>query len=104
MEISKACASTGVILSAHTRLCMDPIYKHGTDAQKEKYLKPLAAGKLLGAYALTEPGSGSDAANLNTTYIDKGSYYEITGTKLFVTNGAFANVVVIYATREKNIG
>jgi butyryl-CoA dehydrogenase len=104
MEISKACASTGVILSAHTSLCVDPILKHGTPAQKEKYLKPLASGKMLGAYALTEPNSGSDAATLSTTFVDRGDHYEITGNKLFVTNGGYADVVVVYATSDKRLG
>jgi len=104
LEISKACASTGVILSAHTSLCVDPILKHGTDAQKAKYLRPLAEGKKLGAYALTEPGSGSDAANLNTIYTDKGDHYQLNGTKLFVTNGGYADVVVVYATHGKGEG
>ncbi|HYG76138.1 MAG TPA: acyl-CoA dehydrogenase family protein [Planctomycetota bacterium] len=104
MEISKACASTGVILSAHTSLCIDPILKHGTDAQKEKYLKPLASGKYLGAYALTEPNSGSDAAALSTTFVDRGDHFEITGNKLFVTNGAHANVYIVYATSDKRLG
>jgi len=104
MEISKACASTGVILSAHTSLCVDPILKHGTDLQREKYLKALASGKMLGAYALTEPGSGSDAANLNTQFKDCGDHFEITGTKLFVTNGAYAKVIVVYATNDKKAG
>jgi len=103
-EISKACASTGVILSAHTSLCVDPILKHGTPGQKEKYLKKLASGEWLGAYALTEPGSGSDAANLNTVYVDKGDHYELNGTKLFVTNGAYAKAVVVYATKDKTAG
>ena len=103
-EISKACASTGVILSAHTSLCVYPIMSHGTPAQKEKYLKKLASGEWLGAYALTEPGSGSDAANLNTTYVDKGHHWELTGTKLFVTNGGYAKTFVIYATRDKSAG
>ena len=104
MEISKACASTGVILSAHTSLCVDPILKHGTGVQKEKYLRPLAAGKLLGAYALTEAGSGSDASNLSTTCADCGDRYELTGAKMFVTNGAYAGVIVVYATSDKNAG
>jgi butyryl-CoA dehydrogenase len=104
VEISKACASTGVILSAHTSLCTDPILKHGTDAQKDKYLRALASGKKLGAYALTEPNSGSDAANLNTTFTDKGDHYELNGTKLFVTNGEFAEVIVVYATKDKGAG
>jgi butyryl-CoA dehydrogenase len=104
MEISKACASTGVILSAHTSLCVDPILKHGTDAQKEKYLRPLAGGQKLGAYALTEPGSGSDASRLSTTFKDCGAHYELNGTKLFVTNGGFADVVIVYATSDRSLG
>ncbi|MCK6473301.1 MAG: acyl-CoA dehydrogenase family protein [Planctomycetes bacterium] len=104
MEISKACASTGVILSAHTSLCMDPILKHGTDEQKEKYLKPLAAGTMLGSYALTEPGSGSDASSLNTVFKDGGDHFILNGTKLFVTNGKYAGVLVLYATDDKNKG
>ena len=104
LEISKACGSTGVILSAHTSLCVDPILKHGTPVQKEKYLKPLASGRMLGAYALTEPGSGSDAANLSTVVTDQGSHWEINGTKLFVTNGAYAQALVVYATHDKALG
>jgi len=104
MEISKACASTGVILSAHTSLCIDPILKHGTDGQREKYVKPLAAGTFLGAYALTEPNAGSDAATLATTFVDTGEGYEITGNKLFVTNGGHADVYVVYATSDKQLG
>ncbi|MCZ7644017.1 MAG: acyl-CoA dehydrogenase family protein [Planctomycetota bacterium] len=100
LEISKACASTGVILSAHTSLCVDPILRHGTDAQKEKYLKPLASGAKLGAYALTEPNSGSDAATLHTTFAEKDDHFELSGTKLFVTNGKYAEVVVVYATED----
>ena len=104
LEISKACASTGVILSAHTSLCVDPILKNGTEAQKEKYLRPLASGQKLGAYALTEPSSGSDASHLTTTFIDHGTHYELNGTKLFVTNGGYANVVIVYATSDQNLG
>ena len=104
LEISKACASTGVILSAHTSLCVDPILKHGSDAQKDKYLRPLASGQKLGAYALTEPGSGSDASRLNTSFVDHGTHFELNGTKLFVTNGGYADIVVVYATSDKNLG
>ena len=104
LEISKACASTGVILSAHTSLCVDPILKHGTQAQKEKYLRPLATGEKLGAYALTEPGAGSDAASLCTLAADKGTHYELTGTKLFVTNGGYADILVVYATIDEAAG
>ena len=71
--------------------------------QKEKYLKPLASGQKLGAYALTEPESGSDASTLHTTYKDNGTHFELTGTKLFVTNGAFAEVVIVYATRDQGL-
>lgn len=104
LEISKACASTGVILSGHMSLCVSPILKHGTPEQKEKYLKPLAEGSQLGAYALTEPGAGSDAGSLSTFYADKGDHYAITGTKLFVTNGAYADVFVVYARQEGSSG
>ncbi|GMV80140.1 MAG: acyl-CoA dehydrogenase [Planctomycetota bacterium] len=100
-EISRACASTGVILSAHTSLCVDPILKHGTEEQKQKYLVPLAGGEKLGAYALTEPGSGSDAANLHTVFQEREDHFELNGTKLFVTNGNHAGVVVVYATEDK---
>ncbi len=104
LEISKACASTGVIMSAHSSLCTFPVMRHGTPEQKEKYLKRLAAGEILGAYCLTEPDSGSDAAALNTTYVDKGDHYELNGTKTFVTNGKYAGVMIIYATRDKSEG
>ncbi len=102
-EISQACASTGVILSAHTSLCVDPILTFGTDSQKQKYLRPLAAGSLLGAYALTEAGAGSDASAIATTYTDCGDHFELTGAKLFVTNGGNADVVIVYATRDRGL-
>ena len=104
LEISKACASTGVILSAHTSLCIDPILKNGTPGQHEKYLRPLATGQKLGAYALTEPASGSDASRLDTHFVHRGTHFEIDGTKLFVTNGGFADVYIVYATSDKNLG
>ena len=104
LEISKACASTGVILSSHMSLCVSPLLKSGTPEQREKYIRPLAEGKKLGAYALTEPGAGSDAGSLAAFYIDKGDHYELTGTKLFVTNGAYADVIVVYARKEGSTG
>ena len=104
IELSKHCATTGVILSAHTSLCCDPINKYGTDYQKDKYLKKLASGEYLGAFALTEPDAGTDAASQKTTAIDKGSYYEITGSKIFITNASYADVYIIFALTEPSLG
>ena len=104
IELSKHCATTGVILSAHTSLCCDPINKYGTDYQKEKYLKKLASGEFLGAFALTEPDAGTDAASQKTTAIDKGDYYEITGSKIFITNASYADVYIIFALTEPSLG
>lgn len=104
IELSKACATTGVILSAHTSLCVDPIQRYGTQAQKEKYLNKLATGEFLGAFALTEPDAGTDAASQKTTAIDKGEYYEITGSKIFITNAGYADVYVIFALTEPSLG
>ena len=104
LEISQACASTGVILSAHTSLCVDPLLKHGTDAQKDKYLGPSPPERCSGAYALTEPGAGSDAANLACVAEDRGDHFALTGTKLFVTNGGFAGVIVVYASTDRSAG
>ncbi|PAT02216.1 acyl-CoA dehydrogenase [Candidatus Izimaplasma bacterium ZiA1] len=104
IELSKHCATTGVILSAHTSLCCDPINKYGTDYQKDKYLKKLASGEYLGAFALTEPDAGTDAASQKTTAIDKGDYYEITGSKIFITNASYADVYIIFALTEPSLG
>jgi butyryl-CoA dehydrogenase len=96
-EISAGCASTGVIMSVNNSLVCDPISKFGNDAQKQKFLKPLAEGKILGCFALSEPGSGSDAAGMRTTAILDGDHYVINGTKNWITNGKEADICVLIA-------
>ena len=103
-EISKACASTGVTISAHTSLCCWPIQEFGTDEQKEKYLPALASGEQLGAFALTEPNAGSDAGTLRTSAEDKGDYFVLNGSKIFITNGEVADVYVVFAATDKSAG
>jgi alkylation response protein AidB-like acyl-CoA dehydrogenase len=97
-EVSRVCASTGVIMSVNNSLVCDPINRFGSELQKQKYLEPLASGKLLGCYALTEPEAGSDAANQKTLAEKKRGSYLLNGTKQFVTNGAEADVAIVYAT------
>jgi butyryl-CoA dehydrogenase len=99
-ELSRVCASTGVVLSAHTSLAGWPIYKFGTEEQKQKYLRKLAEGEWLGAYALTEPGSGSDAGAMRTTAVKDGDSYILNGNKVFITNGGAADVYVVFALTE----
>ncbi|QSO51042.1 acyl-CoA dehydrogenase [Alicyclobacillus curvatus] len=99
-ELSRVCASTGVVLSAHTSLAGWPIYKFGTEEQKQKYLRKLAEGEWLGAYALTEPGSGSDSGAMRTTAKREGDHYVLNGTKVFITNGGAADVYVVFALTE----
>lgn len=103
-EISKACASTGVTVSAHTSLCCWPILTYGTEEQKQKYLVPLAAGEKLGAFGLTEPNAGTDAAMQTTIAEDKGDHYLLNGSKIFITNGSYADVYVIFAMTNKSAG
>jgi len=103
-EISRACASTGVILSVNNSLVCEPILKYGTDAQKKKYLPDLASGKKLGCFALTEPEAGSDASNLKTTAILKGDHYILNGNKQFITNGREAEVALLFAMTDKSKG
>jgi len=99
-EISSACASTGVILSAHNSLCVMPINKFGTDEQKKKYLTPLAQGEQIGCLGLTEPSAGSDAAAVKTKAELKGDEWVINGSKLFITNGKEAGVCLLIARTE----
>jgi butyryl-CoA dehydrogenase len=99
-EISRHCASTGVIISVNNSLVCDPINDWGSDEQKEQFLKPLASGEKLGAYCLTEPDSGSDAAAMRTTGVRDGDGYVLTGTKVFVTNGTDADFFIVYATTD----
>ncbi|PLX44636.1 MAG: acyl-CoA dehydrogenase [Deltaproteobacteria bacterium] len=103
-ELSAACASTGVVVSAHSSLCCDPIYKFGTEDQKKKYLPPLLSGEMLGCLGLTEPGAGSDAANQKTTAVLDGDEWVLNGSKIFITNGGPAGVSVVIAVTEKGAG
>ncbi|GIN97594.1 acyl-CoA dehydrogenase [Siminovitchia terrae] len=96
-ELSRVCASTGVTLSAHTSLAGWPVYKFGTEEQKQKYLKPMAEGKKMGAYGLTEPGSGSDASGMRTTAKREGDHYVLNGSKIFITNGGIADIYIVFA-------
>ncbi|MFL0246439.1 acyl-CoA dehydrogenase [Candidatus Clostridium stratigraminis] len=103
-ELSKVCGSTGVILSAHTSLCAGLIHQFGNAMQKEKYLIPLAKGEKLGAFGLTEPNAGTDAAGQQTTAILEGDHYVINGSKIFITNGGAADTFVIFAMTDKSKG
>ena len=100
-ELSKVCGTTGVIVSAHTSLCMDPIQTFGTPAQKEKYLPDLASGKKLGAFGLTEPGAGTDAQGQQTKAVLDGDEWVLNGSKCFITNGKEADVYIIIAVTGK---
>ena len=96
-EIAKACATTSVILAAHLSLCSVPIAKFGSNVLKEKYLRKLASGEYLGAFCLSEPGNGSDAANMLTRAYDKSDHFILNGTKAWITNGSEANVYLVIA-------
>ena len=105
-ELSKVCGTTGVIVSAHTSLCIDPIQTFGTEEQKKKYIPDLASGKKLGAFGLTEPGAGTDASGAKTIAekTEGGKYYILNGQKVFATNGGFADVYVVFALTDKTKG
>jgi len=103
-ELSKVCGTTGVILSAHTSLCASVIYENGTPAQREKYLPDLNQGKKLGAFGLTEPGAGTDAAGQQTTAVLDGDNYILNGSKIFITNGGVAETFIIFAMTDKSQG
>ncbi len=96
-EMSKVCATTGVILSAHTSLCASPIYEYGTPEQKEKYLPKLLSGEWLGAFAMTEAGAGTDAQGQQTVAVDAGDHWVLNGSKIFITNAGYANLFVVIA-------
>jgi butyryl-CoA dehydrogenase len=99
-EINRACASTGVALCTHISLAVDPILRHGTDAQKEKYLPRLARGEWIGCFALSEPAAGSDAAAMRTTARRDGDVWILNGTKNFITNGSVANLAIVFAQAD----
>ena len=103
-ELSKGCGTPGVIVSAHTSLCADPIDKYGTKEQKEKYLVPLASGKKIGAFGLTEPGAGTDASGQQTKAVLDGDHYVLNGSKIFITNGGVADIYVVFAMTDKSKG
>ena len=103
-ELARVCVSTSVILAAHTGLGTWPIFEYGTPEQKEKYLYGLASGELLGAFAITEPGAGSDAAAGRTTAVLDGDEYVLNGSKIFITNGGYADVYVVTAMTDANRG
>ena len=103
-EISKACASTGAIMAVHTSTGIMPIYMFGTEEQKQKYVPDLATGKKIGAFALTEAGAGSDAAQVATTAVLDGDEWVLNGSKCFITNGGEAEVYTILASTDKTKG
>ena len=96
-ELSKVCGTTGVVVSAHTSLCADPIQTYGTQEQKEKFLIPLANGEKLGAFALTEPGAGTDAQGVQTKAVLDGEDWILNGSKCFITNGKEADIYLVIA-------
>ncbi|MBI5017769.1 MAG: acyl-CoA dehydrogenase [Deltaproteobacteria bacterium] len=101
-ELSAVCASTGVVVSAHSSLCCDPIFKSGTEEQKKKFLVPLASGKMLGCLGLTETQAGTDAGNQKTTAVLDGNEWVLNGSKIFITNGGPAGVAVVIAATDKS--
>jgi butyryl-CoA dehydrogenase len=103
-EISRACASTGIILSAHTSLATWPVYKFGSQAQKDRYLPDMASGRRLGAFALTEPGAGTDAAAGTTTATPHLDGYALNGSKIFITNAPYAEVYIVFAKTDPQRG
>jgi alkylation response protein AidB-like acyl-CoA dehydrogenase len=102
-EISYSCASCGVIMSVNNLSC-EPIFKFGNEEQKEKFLTPLASGKYLGSFAITEPNAGSDVSSIRTSAKIKNEYYIINGTKSFITNGAYADIIVLTARTQEGTG
>ena len=103
-ELAKVCGTTAVIVSAHTSLCCAPIFEHGTEEQKKKYLPDLCSGKKIGAFGLTEPGAGTDASGQQTTAVLEGDHYVLNGTKCFITNGNVADTFVVFAMTDKSKG
>ena len=100
-ELSRVCASTGVTLSAHLSLCANPIYLFGSEEQKQQFLVPLAQGKKLGAFGLTEPSAGSDAGGTKTTAVADGDQWVINGSKIFITNAGDAETYVVLARTDR---
>ncbi len=103
-ELAKHCGTTAVIVSAHTSLCIAPILENGTAAQKEQYLPALAKGEHLGAFGLTEPNAGTDAAGQQTIAVLKDDHYVLNGSKIFITNAGYADVYIILAMTDRSKG
>jgi len=103
-ELGRYCGTTSVMLSAHTSLGAWPISEFGTEEQKQRYLIPLASGDKLGAFGLTEPNAGTDAAGQRTTAVDMGDHWLINGSKCFITNGSYADIYVVFAMTNKELG
>ena len=103
-ELSRVCATTGVVVSAHTSLCCAPIFEHGTEEQKMKYLPKLCSGEWIGAFGLTEPNAGTDAAAQQTFAVEEDDHYVLNGNKIFITNAEYAHVYIIFAMTDKSQG
>lgn len=103
-ELSRVCATTGVVVSAHTSLCCAPILEFGTEEQKLKYLPKLATGEWIGAFGLTEPNAGTDASAQQTFAVEDGDHYVLNGNKIFITNAEYAHVYIIFAMTDKSLG
>jgi len=103
-ELSRVCATTGVIVSAHTSLCCAPIMENGTPEQKAKYLPKLTSGEWIGAFGLTEPNAGTDASAQQTVAVKEGDHYVLNGSKIFITNAGYAHVYIIMAMTDKSKG
>jgi butyryl-CoA dehydrogenase len=103
-ELSRACATTGFTLECHTSLACYPLFKFGTEEQKKKYLVPLCKGQILGSFALTEPGAGTDAGAASTTAVLDGNDYVLNGSKIFISNAPVAGVLIIFAMTDKSKG
>ncbi len=101
-ELSKVSATVGVILSVHTSVGTNPIVYFGTEAQKQKYVPKLASGEYIGAFAITEPGAGSDASGIKTTAVRKGDHYVLNGSKIFITNGGEADTYIVSTKTDLN--
>lgn len=103
-KLAQYCATTSVMVSAHTSLCTWPIFNFGTEEQKQKYLPDLCSGEKLGAFGLTEPGAGTDAAMQKTVAEDKGDHWLLNGSKIFITNAGYAETFVVFAMTDKEKG
>jgi acyl-CoA dehydrogenase len=103
-ELSRVSATVGVILSVHTSVCTNPILYFGTEEQKQKYVSKLASGEYLGAFCLTEANAGSDASSLKSKAVKAGNHYRINGSKMFITNGGEADVYIIFASTNPELG